>query len=123
MGQALLNAAHVGRIVLDGGSDAQEEVRVLIELQAEMMGPKERQEQGPVRASASRKTQLSAYEGSVARFARLRGGASHAFLRTRKQCHGFRALALPRGLSAGGWMCHRRIACARAVRRLQRLLG
>jgi hypothetical protein len=118
-GQALSNAARVAQRELDAGSDVRQEAPVPIELQVERMVPKERREQGPARASASRKTQLSVYEGSVERFSRLRG-ASRAFLRTRKQCHGIRALALSRGLDAGGWPCLQRIACGRAPSRPQR---
>jgi hypothetical protein len=99
------NVGRVARIEFDAGSDVRLEVLVPIEPLPEEMVPKERREQEPARANASRKTQLSAYEGSVVRFSRLRGGASRVFLRTRKQCHGFRARALPRGLSAGGWTC------------------
>lgn len=119
--QALPNAVHGAQTEPGEGSVDQGEGR--IELAVEKMVPKECPEQGPVLASASRKTQLSAYEGSVARWSRLRGGTSHVFLRTRKQCHEYRALALPRGLSAGGWLCLLRIACVQVAHRLQRLLG
>lgn len=121
VGQVLQNAVHDARTRPGEGSVDQGEGR--IELAAERMVPKECREQGPALASASRKTQLSAYEGSVAQCSRLRGGTNHVFLRTRKQCHGYRALALPRGLSAGGWLCLQRIACIRVGHPPQRLLG